>query len=390
VNLDVHGDNCYQFLWNHYFYCAALTQFTCQMSNQHESRSASSVMPAWAGTSNMSRHAFWIMSRRVALMAAGVDMAFLLIFWLLDSPVLAWMNLVSIAMYLGAFWALKKRFNHVALALIWTEVLGHAAIGSMLAGWDSGFHYYLLMFIPAIVVSGRGRSSVRLLLLVLLVFYLGLHTVSRVLGVMAPLSSLGLTVVHTFNVVIVFGMASYTARFYYGAIRRAEKGLVELAMRDPLTGLANRRSLIAQAEREMARARRSGMPIALIIADIDHFKQINDQCGHDVGDRVIAQAGSLMQQLSRSEDVVARWGGEEFLLLLPMTGIEAASELAERIRQTMQTAEVLHVDQRVPFTFSLGVAALRVGESLDISIARADHAMYQSKTQGRNRVTVVT
>jgi diguanylate cyclase len=263
----------------------------------------------------MSRHAFWTMVRRVTLVAAGIDLAFLLIFWLLDSPILAWMNLISISMYLGAFWALKRRFNNVALALIWAEILGHAAIGSMLVGWDSGFHYYLLMFIPAIVVSGRSPTSGRLLLLMLLGFYLGLHAVSRALGVMAPLSAQGLAAVHAFNVVIVFGMASYTARFYYGVIRRAEKSLVELAMRDPLTGLSNRRSLITQAEREKARARRSGEPISVIIADIDHFKQINDQFGHDVGDRVIAHADSLMQQLCRSEDVVARWGGRRVLVI---------------------------------------------------------------------------
>ncbi len=357
------------------------------MTAQRESPPTSPPLPAWGGTSNMSRHAFWIMTRRVMLVAAGVDLAFLVIFLLLDSPVLAWMNLASISMYLAAYWLLTRRINNAALFLLWIEVLGHAAIGSLLVGWDSGFHYYLLMLIPAIVVSGRGRFA-GVLLLVLLVFYLGLHTAARALGVFSPLSPFGLAAVHAFNVVIVFAMASYAARFYYGAIRRAEKKLVQLAMRDPLTGLANRRNLIAQADKEMARARRTGEPIALIIADIDHFKQINDQSGHDAGDRVIAQAGSLMQQLCRSEDVIARWGGEEFLLLLPMTGVSAATELAERIRLAMQAAEVMHADQRIPFTFSLGVALLNVNEPLDASIARADHAMYQSKSQGRNRVTV--
>lgn len=335
----------------------------------------------------MTRHAFWIMSRRVTLMAASVDLAFLVLFSLLDSPILAWMNLASISMYLTAFWLLTKRINNLALVLIWAEVLGHAAIGSLLVGWDSGFHYYLLMFIPAIVVSGRGRFS-EVLLLILLGFYLGLHAVSRALGAIAPLSNFGLMAVHTFNVLIVFGMASYVAWFYHGAIRRAERSLVQLAMQDALTGLANRRNLITQANKEMARARRTSNPIALIIADIDHFKQINDRYGHDAGDSVIAQVGRQMQRLCRSEDVVARWGGEEFLLLLPMTDISAATELAERIRATIQATEVIHADQRIPFTLSLGVAALNVDEPLDASIARADHALYQSKTAGRNRVSV--
>jgi diguanylate cyclase (GGDEF)-like protein len=338
-------------------------------------------------TSNTTRHAFWIMSRRVTLMAASVDLAFLVLFWLLDSPVLAWMNVVSIALYLAAFWLLTKRVNNVALVLIWAEVLGHAAIGSLLVGWDSGFHYYLLMFIPAIVVSRRGRFS-DVLLLVLLVFYLGLHAASRALGVIAPLSPFGLSAVHTFNVVIVFGMASYVASYYHGVVRRAERRLVQLAMCDSLTGLANRRHLIGQADKEMARARRTGEPIALIIADIDQFKKINDQYGHEAGDRVIAQAGRLMQQLCRTEDVVARWGGEEFLLLLPMTGVGAATEMAERIRAAIQASPVDHAGQQIPFTLSLGVAALRVDATLDASIARADRALYQSKAQGRNRVSV--
>jgi len=357
------------------------------MTAQLELHPTSLPSASGGSTSKMARHAFWTMARRVTLVAAGVDLAFLLIFLFLDSSILAWMNLVSISMYLGAFWLLTKRINNAALVLIWIEVLGHAAIGTLVVGWDSGFHYYLLMFIPAIVVSWRGRSSV-VLVLVLLTFYLGLHTVSRTLGALAPLSPHGLVAVHAFNVAIVFAMASYTARFYYEAVRRAERNLVRLAMRDPLTGLANRRNLIAQAESEMARARRTGEPIALVIADIDHFKQINDQRGHDAGDRVITHAGNLMQQLCRTEDVVARWGGEEFLLLLPMTGIHAATELAERIRQAMHATEVIHADQRIVFTFSLGVAMLRVDEPLSASIARADHAMYQSKTQGRNRVTV--
>ena len=266
------------------------------MSATLESRST--LQPIDTG-SKLAHGAFWIMARRVTLVAAGVDLAFLVLFFLLDSPILAWLNLVSISIYAGAYWLLSKRINKPALLLIWIEVLGHAAIGSMLVGWDSGFHYYLLMFIPAIVVSARIRTVV-LLVLLLLVFYLALHAGARLAGVQAPLSTGGLMVVHSFNVAIVFAMAAYTARFYYGTVRRAEKKLVELATQDPLTGLSNRRSLIALARNEMARARRSGEPVALIIADIDHFKQINDQRGHDVGDRVITDAGASLLRLCRT------------------------------------------------------------------------------------------
>ena len=215
-----------------------------------------------------------------------------------------------------------------------------------------------------------------------------MHTVSRAVGVLAPLSVTGLMVIHSFNVLIVFAMASYTARFYYSTVRKAEKKLVELATQDPLTGLSNRRNLLALAKNEMARARRKGETISLIIADIDHFKQINDQRGHDTGDHVISDAAATLVRLSRGQDIVARWGGEEFLLLLPSTGIEAAAALAERIRQSVATTEVVHGGKPVSFTFSLGVAVLGEDEPLSDAIARADRAMYQSKADGRDRVTV--
>jgi diguanylate cyclase len=337
--------------------------------------------------SRLAHGAFWIMTRRVTLVAAGVDLAFIGLFLLLDSPFLAWLNIASIAVYAVAYWMLTRHINMPAVALIWFEVLGHAAVGTMLVGWDSGFHYYLLMFIPAIVVSGDRKRMVFLLML-LFAYYLGLHAASRWMGVMAPLSGTGLWIVHSFNVAIVFAMASYTARFYYGTVRRAEKKLVEFATRDSLTGLSNRRNLLSLAEHEIARARRTGEPIALVIADIDHFKQINDQHGHEAGDHVLSRVGALLMQLCRGQDIVARWGGEEFLLLLPATDIAAATTLAERIRESVASAAIDHAGKRVSFTLSLGVAVLSLDEELSTAIARADSLLYQSKAQGRDRVTV--
>ena len=358
------------------------------MSVAVESRSdRPSVLPPISSGSKLAHGAFWIMARRVTLVAAGVDLAFLVLFLILGSPILAWLNVGSIAMYAGAYWLLKKRFNTPALVLIWTEVLGHATIGTILIGWDSGFHYYLLMFIPAIVVSARART-VTFLLLLLLAFYLGLNAISRAYGMLAPLGNTGLWVVHTFNIMIVFAMASYTARFYYNTVRRAERKLVELATLDPLTGLSNRRNLLALAKSEMARAGRTGEPTTLIIADIDHFKEINDRHGHEAGDQVLLHASASLLQLCRANDIVSRWGGEEFLLLLPATPIESGAALAERIRNAIATTQITYAGFPVGFTFSLGVTELRAGEPISNAIARADRALYQSKAHGRDRVTV--
>ena len=234
------------------------------------------------------------MTRRVTVMAAGVDLAFVFLFLAFGSPLLAWLNVVSITMYAVAYWLLGRRINGPAVVLIWIEVLGHAAIGTLLIGWDSGFHYYLLMFIPAIVVSAGTRLVPYLLLVLLFVFYTGLHAISLHLGPLAPLNARALLVVHGFNVAVVFAMAAYTARFYYATVRRAEKRLAEQAATDPLTGLSNRRNLLTLAEQVQAQALRTNLPTALVIADIDHFKRINDQLGHDAGDQVLVHIGLLL------------------------------------------------------------------------------------------------
>jgi len=343
------------------------------------------AIPDVAGGSHLAHSAFWIMVRRVTLGAATVDLGMLFLFLALGSPVLAWINVASIALYGIAYWLITRRINTPAIMIIWIEVLGHAALGSLLAGWDSGFHYYLLMFIPAIVVSSRKGHLV--LVAVLLAFYLGLHAVCRHYGALQPLSDVGLAIVHGFNVTIVFLMASYTARFYYATVRRAERKLVEMASRDPLTGLANRRHLLALAEHEIARTRRSGEPLSLIIADIDHFKRINDQRGHETGDQVLRHVAATLTNLCRAQDVVARWGGEEFLLLLPGTNAEAATMLAERIRASVATSPLPGDDAAVTITLSLGVALLKPDEEVAGAIARADRALYRSKEGGRDRVT---
>jgi len=339
-------------------------------------------------SSALAHKAFWVMTRRVTVIAAGVGPALLLLFLALDAPLLAWLNLVGIAIYALAYWLLGRRINGPALVLIWIAVLGYAATGTLLIGWDSGFHYYLLMFIPAIVVSAGTRLVPYLLLVLLFACYTGLHALSQHLGALAPLDDRALLVVHGFNVAVVFAMAAYTARFYYATVRRAESRLAEQAATDPLTGLSNRRNLLTLAEQVQVQALRSNLPTALVIADIDHFKHINDQLGHDAGDQMLVHIGMLLSRTCRTQDIVARWGGEEFLILLPATHGEAALALAERIRQTVATQPLMYANAAVTPALSLGVAELEPGESLDSAIVRADHALYRSKQEGRNRVTL--
>ena len=168
-----------------------------------------------------------------------------------------------------------------------------------------------------------------------------------------------------------------------------QQHLSNLATEDPLTRLLNRRGLEDALYISMAQASRKGLSTAAVMLDIDHFKQVNDSFGHEVGDRVIQQVAAILERMSRASDVVARTGGEEFLLILPDTDLGAARVLAERIRLAIGESPMLIEGQRIPITVSLGVAASAGDVDLDSLSQDADRAMYMAKRGGRNRVATV-
>jgi diguanylate cyclase (GGDEF)-like protein len=171
------------------------------------------------------------------------------------------------------------------------------------------------------------------------------------------------------------------------ALRRAqdEEAIRRLASTDGLTGLANRRRFGELLEHEFQRARRYGFALSIAILDVDHFKRINDSYGHLQGDEVLKGMARLARGSVRSVETVARWGGEEFALLVPQTELEETRGLAERLRRTIAAFRFPEVGQ---VTASFGVAALDAEENLDSLLKRADAALYRAKQAGRNRVVV--
>ena len=162
-----------------------------------------------------------------------------------------------------------------------------------------------------------------------------------------------------------------------------------LATTDALTGLTNRRAFSETLGVEVERARRYGFKMSLLLFDIDHFKKVNDQHGHGVGDIVLSRVGKLVLSQIRTSDIAARWGGEEFVIALPHVGLDGAAVVAARIRIACQDMEITtEKGKLVPTTVSIGVAELGPGDTLESLAERADHAMYAAKRQGRNRVLI--
>ncbi len=171
--------------------------------------------------------------------------------------------------------------------------------------------------------------------------------------------------------------------------KQAEAHLQYLAWRDPLTGLLNRRYFFERAAEEIVRARRHQRPLSLLMFDIDHFKQVNDHYGHGVGDTVLKELSHRCIDVSRSEDLLARMGGEEFALLMPDTDKSAASQIAERLRQAVRDAPIAAAEQEIHCAISLGVTVLLDTDTrIENVLARADNALYCAKRSGRDRVVV--
>ncbi|MFM2059643.1 MAG: hypothetical protein RLY71_4028 [Pseudomonadota bacterium] len=186
----------------------------------------------------------------------------------------------------------------------------------------------------------------------------------------------------------VFTAAVFNFLFLFLVVLRLLGRLTFQAQHDPLTGLLNRRAMQTLLEREWQRHQRLGEPFALVSVDIDHFKRINDRHGHGAGDAVLREVALLLKDAARGIDLVARMGGEEFLLLLPGTDTRSGQTAAQRLRQALVTREMLLTPGVTKVvTASFGVAAPLPGDQeVDVLLQRADAALYHAKRSGRNRV----
>jgi diguanylate cyclase (GGDEF)-like protein len=154
-----------------------------------------------------------------------------------------------------------------------------------------------------------------------------------------------------------------------------------------MTGLPNRRAMLTELNREWSRYNRAGHLFSVVLMDLDYFKSINDRYGHDAGDRVLESFSALLKSACRESDLASRWGGEEFLILLPDTPLLDALSLAERIRHATEQESIIYEGQRIPLSLSAGVSSITQTTDLEDLLKQVDKNLYLSKEQGRNRIT---
>jgi diguanylate cyclase (GGDEF)-like protein/PAS domain S-box-containing protein len=173
----------------------------------------------------------------------------------------------------------------------------------------------------------------------------------------------------------------------FSALQRVEE-LEKVAYVDPLTGLPNRRYVETRMRARLDEMERYTWPFGILYIDVDHFKSVNDEYGHDTGDEVLKMVARTLQHATRSFDVVGRWGGEEFLAVLAAVDKGRLHTIGERFRSLVENSEVSVGEKKIRATISLGGAICREGETLDSLVKRADGLMYGSKESGRNRLTL--
>jgi diguanylate cyclase (GGDEF)-like protein len=306
-------------------------------------------------------------------------------FALLGHPRLAAFNVLSVATWIAAAIVNRRGRSTAAMWLLTIEVVAHAALAVSALGWSSGFQYYLIPLIPFVMFNDRlsGRAVVAI--------SVGVFAALMALRVAAPSGDAGgagaIAPLLRYGNLVVPVLALALVSFYFRrASTLAEQRMESMALTDPLTGLLNRRSM-EQRLREAALAfQRTGRPFGVVMADVDHFKRINDVHGHEAGDRVLRAVAGLLGERLRGHDAVARWGGEEFLLLLPETDLHTARDVADRLRAEAEARLAGGASLGDGVTLTFGVSVFDRPMRVDVCLKQADDALYAGKAAGRNRV----
>ncbi len=324
----------------------------------------------------------------VCVIGTVTHLAFLMLFAYTGFPLLVAANVCSIAIYLIVL-ALELRTDTspiVTFGLIGGELFGHALVATVVIGWDSGFHYYILLLVPvtavgaihpawlkAVAVSSAGLG------------YVGLDLLLRSATPTHALSGTFIGLAYYFNLLSTMLILAGLALRYHSLINQTQATLRVMASTDPLTQLRNRESLTVLIRQQHSRAQR-GHSLSFVMCDIDLFKAVNDRWGHAAGDAVLRFVSRSMAGSVREADYLGRWGGEEFLVVLPDADADTAAAVAERLRSEIASLPVLFQGGPPRITVTVGVATLEPGEAAAQAIARADGALYSGKRAGRNRV----
>jgi len=312
---------------------------------------------------------------------------FLIIFGFLGNlpMVLASLIIIAIAVWAWDLVQLMRPWPFIAFILLSTAAYNALLLRTVGSGPE--FHIYFLAFLTLDPVTRKRKLLVKILMSAGIIgFFVAADHWARSTVPLWPIDPGLVPLLRSLN---FLGFCVFIAAIAYSDARtreRLSRSLLAMAGTDPLTGLLNRRRMEEFVTLIQNSHARHGRPFTVILGDLDHFKAINDTHGHGAGDQALRAAAQCLTSSVRAEDQVARWGGEEFLILLPETSLEAGLEAAERIRGRVSQVQLSSEGIPIPLTMTLGVAQAGGHTSFTQALGRADEALYRGKASGRNRV----
>ncbi|MBP1626245.1 MAG: hypothetical protein H6Q00_720 [Holophagaceae bacterium] len=347
------------------------------------------MSPPPAGEHPVVADHYWRFCRQGGQVSTVLYLLFLVTFLTLGLWAMATLTGITLIIQGWALSRLPWRSKEMYELFVVFFVIGYSILAMRGVGTDAEFHLYALSLLS--MPSGYKRFKLArktAMALAIIVLFVVIDPWTRAMSPLWPLPPGALHTVRTMNIVglcVFISAISYQSERTLGILTRS---LVDMATTDPLTGLLNRRRMEEMAAVVQNGHERHQRPFLVILGDLDHFKAINDQHSHAGGDLALKAVAECLLASVRAEDQVARWGGEEFLLLLPETTLTAGLEVAERIRKQVSQL-VLNFDGKpIPVTITLGVAQGGSGSSFTQALGKADEALYQGKASGRNRVEV--
>lgn len=329
---------------------------------------------------------FWRHIVPIVQLGFCIHFVFIVIFSVMHLPSLALSNVLSVLVYVACLKAIRARRYSLTGILMSAEIILHALLATWVLGWDSNFYFYLYCLIPIIAFSFQDALLPRrLLYLAILAVSVGGFAWRKHLGINSSVAPQWLEIFGVVNVSAALGVLLHCTALSVRFTRSMQAKLFQTANRDSLTNLYTRRRVM----HEVLQLGDSGSS-TIILLDIDHFKQINDRLGHERGDLILQRVAEAIISNVRATDLASRWGGEEFLVLMPSTPTHAAKAVAERILLRIRDWAGELNDDPLTVTATLAVSAIRNGESFECALNRADQALYQGKNQGRNQVIIAS
>lgn len=336
---------------------------------------------------------YWHHIIAIVRIAFAIHVVLFVLFLVLQVPVMLVGNAISVLMYVCCLRAIKQQRFRLAGLLMGVEIIGHAVLATWVLGWDSNFYWFVFCIVPVIAFSFQAARVTRVCLnLAILLTLVGGFAARQHMGGGTQISPALMNAFGILNALAATALLLRSAALSVSFSLQMQMSLFQTAHRDSLTELYTRRRIM-QRVRQLG-AQRQQQTVSVLLLDIDHFKAINDAHGHDVGDAVLQRVAQAITASVRYSDMAARWGGEEFLVLMPDTSSADARQVADRLlaRIRAQAGEVTDMGEGLAHplhvTATVAVATVHPGEPFREALHRADQLLYEGKRAGRDRVMV--